>query len=138
MSLVPIDWRPTTTKLAQFSEVAMFVLGMVAAPLAYLRSQPILATVFWVAAVVCRLVGVGRPALLRPIYVGLSLLTWPIGWACSHVALAFVYYGVVTPIACLLRLAGRDPLTRRFNRNAITYWEPYNPDRGLDRYLKQF
>src|SRR4051812_46883956 len=34
MSLVPINWRPDRKTLAEFSEFAMFFLGMVAAPLA--------------------------------------------------------------------------------------------------------
>ncbi len=38
MSLTPIDWRPDTAKLAQFSEITMFLLGMVAAPSPTARS----------------------------------------------------------------------------------------------------
>lgn len=138
MSLTPIDWRPTPTRLAQFSELAMFFLGMVAAPLSAMRGRPTLAASFWVAAVACRLLGAWRPTALKPVYLGLTLATWPIGWVLSHVALAVVYHGVMTPIALLLRLIGHDPMTRRFDRNAATYWEPYDPDRGLDQYLKQF
>lgn len=138
MSLIPIDWRPTSKTLAGFSEVAMFFLGMVAAPAAYLGGRPALAASCWAAAVACRLAGVCRPALLRPVYLGLTLAGWPIGWGLSHLALVLVYYGVFTPIAFLLRLAGRDALTRRFDRRAASYWEPYDPDHGLDRYLKTF
>lgn len=138
MSLTPIDWRPDKSKLAQFSEITMFLLGMVAAPLTYLRGQPTLAASCWAAAVACRLLGVWRPTALKPVYLGLTLVTWPIGWVVSHLALAIVYYGVFTPIALVLRLLGRDPLARRFDRNATTYWEPYHPDRASDQYLRQF
>ncbi|SIO31061.1 hypothetical protein SAMN05444166_3685 [Singulisphaera sp. GP187] len=138
MSLTPIDWRPEPKTLAQFSEISLFFLGMVAAPLASLRGQPTLAATFWVAAVACRIVGAWRPTALKPVYLGLTLATWPIGWVVSHLALAVVYYGVITPIALVFRLLGRDPLTRRFDRDATTYWEPYDPDRGTDQYLRQF
>lgn len=138
MSLVPINWHPDRKTLGEFSELAMFFLGMVASPLAYLRGRPALAAALWIAAVACRLLGAWRPMRLRPVFLGLTLATWPIGWLVSHLTLALLYYGVITPIGLVLRLTGRDPMTRRFDRNAPTYWEPYNPDRGMDRYLRQF
>jgi hypothetical protein len=138
MSLVPIDWQPSRKTLAQFSEFALFFLGMVAAPAAYLRGRPAVAAAFWVAAVAIRLLGAWDASRLRPVYLGLSLATWPIGWVVSHLTMVVLYYGVITPIALAFRLAGRDPLARRFDPDAATYWEPYNPDRGMDRYLKQF
>src|SRR5437879_1058154 len=138
MSLVPINWRPDRKTLAEFSEFGMFFLGMVAAPLAYFRGRPAVAAAFWIAAVVGRLIGVARPGWLRPVYLGLTLATWPIGWVVSHLTLALLYYGVITPIGLILRALGRDPLARRFDRSATTYWEPYNPDRGMSRYLRQF
>src|SRR5262245_8199480 len=138
MALVPIDWQPDRTTLARFSEFALFFLGMVAAPAAYFRGRPALAAAFWLAAVAIRVTGAWAPLRLKPVYLGLTLATWPIGWGTSHLALGLLYYGVITPIALGFRLAGRDPLNRRFDRGATTYWEPYQPDRGMDRYLKQF
>ncbi len=116
----------------------MFFLGMVAAPLSMLRDRLILAAIFWILAVLGRLVGMIRPLWLRPVYLGLTLLTRPIGWIVSHVVLALVYYGVVTPIGLVLRMTGYDPLQRRFECDAETYWEPYKPDRGTERYLRPF
>ncbi len=138
MSLVPINWRPDRKTLAEFSEFGMFFLGMVAAPLAYFRGHATLAALFWVAAVLGRLVGLVRPAWLRPVFLGLTLATWPIGWVVSNLALGLLYYAVITPIGLAIRLAGRDLLARKLDRAAETYWEPYNPDRGMDRYLRQF
>jgi hypothetical protein len=50
------------------------------------------------------------PPLIRPIFVGLILLTYPIGWGVSHVLLGVIFYGIVTPIWIILRLIGHDPL----------------------------
>lgn len=138
MSLVPINWNPDRKTLGEFSELALFFVGMVACPLAYLRGHAWLAASLWVAATACRAVGAWRPMWLKPVFLGLTLAGWPIGWVVSHVSLALLYHGVVTPIGLALRLAGRDPLARQFDRTAATYWEPYNPDRGMDRYLRQF
>jgi hypothetical protein len=138
MSLIAINWKPDRKVLVEFSEFGMFFLGMVAAPLAYFRGQSTLAATLWVAAVAGRLIGLVRPQWLKPVFVGMMVITWPIGWVVSHASLAFLYYGVITPIGVFMRLAGRDSMNRRFDPSAKTYWEPYNPDRGMDRYLRQF
>lgn len=134
----PIPWNPDRARLVEFSEAALFFLGMVASPLAYFRGRPTLAAAFWVAAVLLRLVGLVSPQRLRPVFLALTLAAWPIGWVVSRLVLAIIYYAVVTPIALVLRLLGRDPLARRPDPSAVSYWERYDPDRGPGSYLKQF
>ncbi len=136
--MLPIRWKADRKALGEFSEGGLFALGMVAAPLAYFRGRPSLAATFWALAVLTRAVGLARPEALRPAFVGMSLATWPIGWAVSKLALALLYGLVFTPIALVFRLAGRDALHRKLDRDASTYWEPYRPDRGVDRYLRTY
>ncbi|MHC5539936.1 SxtJ family membrane protein [Singulisphaera rosea] len=138
MSLAPIPWHPDRKLLVQFSEFGLFFLGMVAAPPTYFRGRPTLAATFWVAAVLLRIVGVVSPKHLRWVFLGLTLVTWPIGWVVSHVVLAVIYYAVVTPVAILLRLLGRDLLSRRSDAKLESYWEPYRHDRGLEQYLRPY
>jgi len=138
MSMTPINWRPDRETLGEFSEFWMFFVGMIATPLAWYRGDHVLAMILWLLAVAVRLFGWLRPAWVKPIFLGLTLATWPIGWVVSHVALAGVYFLVITPIGLAMRLAGRDPMKRAFDRTLSTYWEPYNPNRGQERYLKQF
>jgi hypothetical protein len=48
----------------------------------------------------------------------------------SPIALAILFYGVVTPTGLLMRLFGKDPLRLRFDREAKSYWiarEPPGP-----------
>lgn len=136
--MIPINFRPDRKILAEFSEFWLFFIGMVACPLAYLRGRPVLAAACWVAAVLVRLIGATRPAWLRPLFVGMTVATYPIGWAVSNLTLVLLYYGAFTPIALVFRLIGRDALTRTLDRSAPTYWEPYKPDRGLPGYLRPF
>lgn len=138
MSLVPINWRPDRKTLADFSEAWMFFLGMVAAPLMFNRGHPRLAAACWILAVAGRLVGLVRPMLLNSVFVGLTLATWPIGWAISSLTLALLFYVVLTPIGLIFKLIGRDALKRRLDRAAPTYWEAYTPDHSPEAYLQQF
>jgi Saxitoxin biosynthesis operon protein SxtJ len=48
----------------------------------------------------------------------------------SPVVLGIMYFGVFTPIGLVMRIAGRDALSRRFEPAAPTYWvrrEPPGP-----------
>jgi hypothetical protein len=134
----PINWNPDRKTLVEFSELWLFFVGMIASPLALLRGHQAWAAAFWILAVGVRGLGLWRPAWVRPFFVGLTLAGWPIGWVMSHLALALVYYLVITPVGLTFRLIGRDPLRRALDRQAVTYWERYNPNRGADRYLRQF
>ena len=49
----------------------------------------------------------------------------------SPIALGIVFYGVLTPMALVMRLIGRDAMQRRFDPSAGTYWierKPPGPD----------
>lgn len=147
MAMMQINWRPDAKALREFAEIWMFFFGMVLAPLAYFGRGPFhyfeydrltMAATMWLIAVVVRLLAMVRPAWVRPVFLGMTLLALPIGWVISHVAMAVIYFGVFTPVALVFRLLGRDALRRRLDRSAASYWEDYNPDQGKARYLRQF
>jgi hypothetical protein len=45
----------------------------------------------------------------------------------SWVFLALIFFTTVTPIGLLLRMLGKDPLRRRFDARASTYWIERRP-----------
>ena len=78
------------------------------------------------------------PSLRKPIYLGWMFATFPIGWTVSHLVLAVVYYAILSPIGVVMRLTGRDPLQRRLDRQATSYWSRRQPPESLRRYFRQF
>jgi len=66
-------------------------------------------------------------ALLKPVLLaGLNRL-WTrlgilLGKVVSPIALGILFYGVLTPIAVVVRLAGKDPLRLKLDRDADSYW----------------
>ena len=62
----------------------------------------------------------------------------PIGQTLSMVMLLLAFYLVFTPVGLLMRLLGKDPLSRAFDRQATTYWVEHNPAAEPERYFKQF
>ena len=92
----------------------------------------------WIVGGLCGLLVLVWHAFGRAFYMGWMLAAVPIGWTISHLILGIVFFGVVTPIGLLMRLLGRDPMERRFDPNAKTYWTQRRPVAETDRYFRQF
>lgn len=57
----------------------------------------------------------------------------------SPVVLGVIFYGVFTPVAMVMRMAGRDSMKRRFDQGAKTYWvERDPPGPASDSFKDQF
>jgi hypothetical protein len=72
------------------------------------------------------------------LYRAWMLGVMPIGWTVSHLLLAAVFFGVVTPVGLLLRLLGRDLLQRGADPGADTYWQVRERVDDPRRYMRQF
>lgn len=114
------------------------VMAGAAAPVALGANAMTGAVIVWVAGGL--LVGVMfvAPGVGRKIYVGWMLSATPIGWTVSTLVLMIVYYGVLTPIGLMMRMAGRDALKRRFDGEATSYWMERRRGSDSKSYFRQF
>jgi len=78
------------------------------------------------------------PKANRPIYLALVIVSYPIGFVLSYVIMGALFYGLITPVAIFFKLTGRDPMHRRFDPDATTYWTEPRPPRGSESYFKQY
>jgi polyferredoxin len=58
------------------------------------------------------------------------------GFVMTRVILGVVFFGIVTPIGIVRRLAGGDPLGRRAGR-AESYWKPYTERRADPKHYEK-
>ncbi|GIX04122.1 MAG: hypothetical protein KatS3mg113_1128 [Planctomycetaceae bacterium] len=82
--------------------------------------------------------GLVRPQHLLPIYRSWMLAVFPIGWLVSHLMLALVFYGVMTPVGWLVRVFRGDPLQRHWEHDKPSYWERRSSAASGERYFQQF
>jgi len=82
-------------------------------------------------------VGLAVPRALAPLYLGWMAAVFPLGWLVSRLVLATLFFGLVTPVGLLLRLAGRDALSRR-RRTSPSYWVPRHEGSDPAQYFRQF
>ncbi len=138
MSAIKIKWNPTKRELRQFGVIWSVFFSGVAGLIWYRKGDFELAAWIWAAAIAAALVGFLWTPFMRLLFVGMSTLAYPIGWVISHLILASIYYFVLTPIGLILRIMRRDPLERRIDRTARSYWVPLTQTKDSRRYFRQF
>lgn len=87
---------------------------------------------WWFAlAALTLLVTLAKPDWLTPANRVWMKLAEVLNRIVSPVVLGIMFFGLFAPMGWAMRLAGRDALKRRFERDARTYWierEPPGPD----------
>lgn len=129
---------PSTRTLRQFAALWVLFFGGLAAWEGLFRQRPTAGLALAALSLTVGPLGLWRPKLLRPIYVGWLIAAFPIGWIASHVVLAAVFYLVVTPLGLVSRMAGRDRLSLRPRAGEDTNWSPLDEAIDVHRYFRQF
>lgn len=145
--MVEINWQPDEGTLRQFGWIALggFLLVALLAWNEWLvfgfglgEARTTVAGAFAGLGVLSALFSLIAPKANKPIFLGLTLLSYPIGFVLSYVIMGFLFFGLITPLGLLFRLIGKDPLNRRYDPAAKTYWTDPRPRRDKASYFRQF
>ena len=139
MSLMKINWSPNHKELRKFGIISLIASALIALLLYVPRGLGIQ----WAAAIcfvglVIFISSMISLKVTRGIYLGLILLTMPIGLVVSFTLMAIFYFLLLTPLGLIFRLIGRDSLGSKFDSNTNSYWIVRRPPENLDRYFHQF
>ena len=82
-------------------------------------------------------------ALLLPfagkkVFFMFTLLAAGIGFVILNTAALSFYYLLFTPLALVLRLAGKNQIARKPGRGRKSNWQDHRPVKELEQYLKQY
>lgn len=138
MALIQLNKNPSPRQLIWFGALFALFFGLIGGLIWWKLEAPVVAYVLWSIAAVITLLFYALSPIRKPLYVGWMLVVFPIGWVISHAAMALIYYLIFLPIGLLMRLFGRDPMQRRFDRDAPSYWIEHDPRADPDRYFRQF
>ena len=136
--MIEINKDPSPRELRWFGVLLVLFFALVGALVRWRLDAPRVGAGLWVAGGTLALIYLVLPRLRRAIYLAWLYAAYPIGWTISHLLLLFVYYAILTPIGLLLRLAGKDPLERRQDRSAPSYWSRRDQDQDVKSYFRQF
>jgi hypothetical protein len=145
--LVELNLRPDARILRQFGFIALGGFGLMAV-LAFREAAmfrfglgearvPVAGALAGIG-VLSAIFSLLYPKANLPIYVGLSVVFFPLGFVFSYVLLGLLFVIVIGPVSVLVRLFVRDPMNRGYDSAARSYWTAAEKHRAKDSYFRQF
>lgn len=139
--MITINRNPSLRDLRLFCGLWLPLLGRVMGAILRWRVwAPEPALWVWGTTAILSLAGLASPRVGRLLFVGLSMLTFPVGFCMSYLILAILFFGILTPIALVMRAFGRDVLQLHSPvvRPGQTNWveRPSSPD--IRQHFHQF
>jgi len=138
MKLSDLNIKPDEKILREFGIFSLFGFGAMGLVAALKWDFWQLSYGLWGLAVFVFLFAFIRPEVLRPLFVLLMVVAFPIGFVISNVILAVLFYAVFTPLALLFKIIGRDALNRKIEPDRISYWISRDEERLIAQRFKQY
>lgn len=94
---------------------------------------------FFGLAVLFALLGLALPRILKPLYVAWMALAFVLSVVMTYVILTVFFYLIMTPAGLILRILGKDLLSRKFPGGKESYWvAAHRYDDEIERYSKPY
>ena len=143
--MIQIDLNPPRKTLRNFGFIGVVAFSVIALLIhghagifKKIPDTPTTSYICYGLAAYCGLMAIVAPMALKWLYVGLTVVSYPIGFVVSYIVVSVMFFLIITPIALIFRLIGRDGLRRKFEPAASTYWIKRNPPQSVKRYFRQF
>jgi hypothetical protein len=133
-----IQFSPSSRTLRQFAAAWLVFFLALGAQQYWLRGHPQAGVALGALAVGVGGLGLIAPATVRWLFVAAMVVAFPVGWLVSLLMLLVFYYGVLTPVALIFRLRGRDLLHRKPDPQRASFWLPKQTPVDSRRYFRQY
>ena len=123
----------TSKRIRKFAITMAIAFGLIGALLFFYFEKVLAGQVLWGISGGMLVLGLPYPPLLWPIERAWFYFAFALGWINMRILLSVVFYALFVPVGLFMKLIGRDPLERKIDKNAETYWkdrpqEPVDPE----------
>jgi len=137
--MITVNTNPSRRQLKQFAGIWLPLLSCLLGYIVFFKLKiEVPAAVLCVSGLSVSVFGFFYPEKIKPVFVGLMYITYPIGFIVSYIILALLFFTVLTPIALLMRLLKFDPLERSFDIPGKSYWKSIEYSDKTGQYFKQY
>jgi hypothetical protein len=138
MKFADIPFHPARRTLRQFAAIWLVLFLALGLKHYFKEGHHTAGLVLGCVGLVIGVPGLLQPTLVRWVFVGAIVLTFPIGWFVSQLMLALLFYLLITPAALFFRLRGRDLLGRKRASDRSTFWAKKEMPQDVRSYFRQF
>jgi hypothetical protein len=138
MSVVKITWHPSPNQLRLFALVQVLFFALISMIIVRHSGNWQSAEIVMACSVAMAIVGICSPRIIRLVYVAWMAVLFPITLTVSFVLMALIFYWLFAPIGLIMKLVGRDPMRRKLDVSADTYWIRREQKREEAAYFKQY
>jgi hypothetical protein len=135
MKLVEINWNPSNRQLRQFGFTCLILLPLIG--WFWNASTTVIGVLFTAGAIIVALSYL-MPTAAKGLFLGLILLTAPLGMIVGELAMLAIYFFIFVPIAVGFRLIGRDALQRKIDKSAGSYWQAKREPTDVSSYYRRY
>ena len=132
-----MNFRPDDRLLRHFGCLCCVLLIVLSASRSWRLGIDVVVAGKLLLAAVLLLVAMFYPGWLRPVFVGWTVATFPLGWFVSQLLLSVMYFGVFWPTAVVLQLFRWDPLGLRPSGTG-SFWNDRPLVNDRSRYFRQY
>ena len=137
MRWTDLNLRPEARMLRQFALLWLLFFAGIGAFQWLARGNAGMGLTLAAIGGIAGLPGLIAPRSIRWLYVACMIVSFPIGWVVSQAMLAILFYVIITPMALLFRLRGRDLLLRRA-AGQKSLWLPKSLPQDVRSYFRQY
>jgi hypothetical protein len=138
MRYADIPFHPSRRTLRQFAAIWLLLFLALGYKHFFKEGHHTSGIVLSCLAMLVGIPGLLQPSLVRWVFIGSIVLTFPIGWLVSQLLLGVLFFLVITPAALFFRLRGRDLLGRTPAKDRATFWTKKNMPQDVRSYFRQF
>ena len=135
--MIKVDLKPSPQKLRQFGWIGLFGFGVIGLIAKLIWGLEVLPIVLWSLGGICALLAAVQPKWLLPIYLGLTIISFPIGFIIGNIAVGLIFFCMFVPLALFFRLIGRDSMQRKFEPEAQSYFDEVSATSDVKDYYRQ-
>lgn len=139
MKLVDINFAPDDKELIKFGKTMIIGFSIIALVVYFFFGAPRIAIGCVVFGIISFILSrFGKKAMI--VYLPWMAFGFVMGTIVSNLILAFLFFGLITPIGLFFKLIKRDMLHKSHDKNLTSYWHDAanRENDGVTEYQRQF
>lgn len=132
--------KPDKKELVKFGNTGFIFFGIIGALLFLKFRLEIKTYIFFGLSVfflICPRVSLPLTGVVHKIMMAIAGV---VGYANRQILLSLVYFTLFTPVSLIMKIVGKDPMNRRIDKGASSYWKQKDNSKPVDpvRYEQRF